>query len=215
MDLLALNAYNAGYANSHSGTLLPVFRDSCGTTINNIDVDFCSDDTSSIQGDRIGFVMKPRDGQDCLGNTIDVDSVVVNVFWVQSMSGSSALYCRGFNPENDSWVSVGQPYVEGIEQMQIQYGVASAGSDVVTRYLNATSVEANSAWGSVKTIKVSLLVYSGLNTDEANADLRTVSTELQASTYDKYSLLDGSEYDPTDSRLRRIATKTFVFRNAI
>jgi type IV pilus assembly protein PilW len=100
--------------------------------------------------------------------------------------------------------------VEGVENMQVLYGVDTLNSDmVVDNYLTADAVSAGNLWGSVIAARVSLLM-STVNTEGKAAD-----SGLDTSTY----FLNGSDAasavtidPPDDNRQRRVFEATILLR---
>jgi type IV pilus assembly protein PilW len=89
--------------------------------------------------------------------------------------------------------------VEGIEQMQIQYGVDTSGDVLVDEYRTADAV---ADWNAVISISVALLVRS-LEEYGVDTDART------------YRLLDVDVAAPADRRMREVFTATASIRNRV
>lgn len=87
--------------------------------------------------------------------------------------------------------------IEGVENMQILYGINNATSPVPTYYTTADKV---TDWTQVGTLKVSLLVAS--NNDNVTSKKIDYTYNNAATT-------------PTDKRLRRIFSTVITVRNAI
>lgn len=209
MDILRRNIRMAGYSADFTTAPAYIYREACGFSP-------CADDTATVQGDRLAVAMVAPDAEDCLGNNLGANTHVANVFWVQSVGGVSSLYCRGWDVDNDSWHSAAQPLVDGIDQMQLQYGVYNAATDSIDRYLNATGVQALvNGWDNVRSVRVALLVQSGQDTDDADTSGTTVSDATFAANYATFTLLDGAAYTPGDQRIRRVFTNTVAINNAL
>jgi type IV pilus assembly protein PilW len=88
--------------------------------------------------------------------------------------------------------------VEGVEKMQVYYGVDKDGSGAADSYVTAADV-AN--WDQVISVKISLL-------------LRTLDDNI-ASTQLKYSYEDIDNQIAPDRRLRRVFTTTIALRNKL
>ena len=233
----------AGYNDTTSSLLdLPalVYRGACGTAnINGQAPNPCSDDTTAPQGDRLAMALRIPTGatgvaaQDCIGSPLTaLNEHVVNVFWVEkdSSSGVSSLYCRGLNPDTNTWHgTAAQPLVDGIEQMQVQYGLvdgnpSSTGSSGtggrVDRYLNATDLQTLDAadatrnyWGDVRSVRIALLVSAGAK-QAADDGANTLDSTTQAA-YQTFTLLDGAAYTPAETRIRRVFSTTITLNNAL
>ena len=245
LDILKEHVRMAGYNDATSSLLdLPalIYRGACDT-INGQIANPCSDDTTTDQGDRLAMALRIPTGatgiaaQDCIGSPLTaLNQHVVNVFWVEqdSSSGVSSLYCRGYNPDTNTWYGTAeQPLVDGIEQMQVQYGLvdgnpsstgntpSSGAGGRVDRYLNATDLQALDAadstrnyWGDVRSVRIALLVSAGAK--EAAADgANTLDSATRAASYQTFTLLDGAAYTPAEARIRRVFSATITLNNAL
>jgi len=227
MEILRENIRVAGYSEDFAVNPGYIFRGPCGT-VNGLVTVNCSDDNvttaASPQGDRLAIALTSPNQQDCLGNdTGSTATRIANVFWVQITGDISSLYCWGWDIDAQAPVqnATPQPLVDGVDQMQIQYGIANAATGVVDRYLNATAVEAldagtGNAWGSVRSIRVALLINAGLDTNDADNDASTIDASLLASQYTNFTLLDESYTRATDDRqLRRVYNSLVTLNNAL
>ena len=240
LDILKEHVRMAGYNDTTSSLLdLPalIYRGACGT-INGLTANPCSDDTTTDQGDRLAMALRIPTGatgvaaQDCIGSPLTaLNEHVVNVFWVeQDSSGVSSLYCRGYNPDTNTWYgTAAQPLVDGIEQMQVQYGLvdgnpSSTGSSGtggrVDRYLKATDLQTLDAanatrnyWGDVRSVRIALLVSAGAE-QAADDGANTLSSDTLAA-YQTFTLLDGAAYTPAETRIRRVFSATITLNNAL
>ncbi|MCB2427776.1 PilW family protein [Methylophaga pinxianii] len=88
--------------------------------------------------------------------------------------------------------------VEGIEDMQILYGIDTTGDGVVTTYEPADAV---GNWNDVLSVKISLL-------------LRSIEDNLTADGPQTYRFND-TNVTANDRRLRSVYTKTFTLRNRV
>ena len=242
LDILKEHVRMAGYNDTTSSLLdLPalIYRGACDT-INGLTANPCSDDTTADQGDRLAMALRIPTGatgvatEDCMGTPLAANEHVVNVFWVEqdSSSGVSSLYCRGYNPDTSAWYgTAAQPLVDGIEQMQVQYGLvdgnpSSTGSSGtggrVDRYLNATQLQTLDAtnannrnyWGDVRSVRIALLVSAGAE-QAADDGANTLSSDTQADSYQTFTLLDGAAYTPAEVRIRRVFSTTITLNNAL
>ena len=93
-----------------------------------------------------------------------------------------------------------QQLVEGVESMEILYGVDTTGSDGrADRYLSANSV---TDWNEVVSIRIGLLMRT----------LNEISPETDTNVYN----VNGVAVDPVDDRrLRRVITTTIALRNRV
>ena len=245
LDILQEHVRMAGYNDTTSSLLdLPalIYRGACDT-INGLTANPCSDDTDGTtaedKGDRLAMALRIPTGatgvaaQDCIGSPLTaLNEHVVNVFWVQdSSSGVSSLYCRGYNPDTNTWYgTAAQPLVDGIDQMQVQYGLvdvnpSSTGSSGtggrVDRYLNATDLQTLDAadttrnyWGDVRSVRIALLVSAGAE-KYADDGVNTLDSTTQAA-YQTFTLLDGAPYTPPgEPRIRKVFSATITLNNAL
>lgn len=245
LDILKEHVRMAGYNDTTSSLLdLPalIYRGACDT-INGLTANPCSDDTTKDQGDRLAMALRIPTGatgvaaQDCMGSPLTaLNQHVVNVFWVQQdSSGVSSLYCRGYNPDTNTWYGTApQPLVDGIEQMQVQYGLvdgnpsstgntpSSGTGGRVDRYLNATQLQTLDAtnatrnyWGDVRSVRIALLVSAGAE-QAADDGANTLDSATQAASYQTFTLLDGAAYTPAGKpRIRRVFSTTITLNNAL
>lgn len=203
MGLLRDDIRLAGYVANPTGATPPAvpffFRGNC------VLANPCTSDTAATTGDiiAIGFLADAVIDSDCLGNNVPAGTVVANVYWVQANGGVNSLYCQGRDvaiPGAAGWLGGGpQPLVDGIDQMQVQYGVADAAGN--TLFLSAANVP---DWLNVISVRVALLVDSGIQTAQANLAGGDALVDVTTT----YALLDGAGVTPADGRLRRIHTST-------
>lgn len=217
MDIMRGYVRMAGYSDDLTVAPAYIYRGACGTTINGqTSSTNCSADTATDQGDRLAMSQVSPDAEDCLGTALGGNTHVANVFWVEVSGGVSSLYCRGWDVDNSAWHSAAQPLVDGVDQMQVQYGIYNAATDSVDRYLNAAGVQAlTDGWANVQSVRISLLVNAGLDTDDADASGSTVDNTTFAANYDSFTLLDGALYDPSDNRIRKVFSSTITINNAL
>lgn len=97
-----------------------------------------------------------------------------------------------------------QELIEGVERMEILYGVDTDADSVPDSYLAAGAVGLTTSanWSSVISVRLSLL-------------LRTINENFNIDEDDNtYTLLDAAAYDPADEHLRRrVFTTTVQIRN--
>lgn len=97
-----------------------------------------------------------------------------------------------------------QELLEGVERMEILYGVDTNDDGVPNSYLAAGAVGLTTTahWGNVTSVKIVLLLRTLDENVNIDRDIRT------------YSLLDAAAYNPADERLRRRTyTTTVQIRN--
>ncbi|MFC1626297.1 PilW family protein [Pseudomonadota bacterium] len=93
-----------------------------------------------------------------------------------------------------------QEIIEGVDGMQILYGVTTNTDTSANRYLTAAEVDAAGQWAEVVSVRIGLLIAT------TGSVLRTLDT-------DTYNLL-GTVYGPfNDYRVRRLFLTNIVLRN--
>lgn len=92
--------------------------------------------------------------------------------------------------------------VNGIENMQVSYGIDSDLNGLVDRYLTANEVESGGLWVNVLTVRLSLLVSSVINANHEQV------------TY-QYAGNTTTPTDATDLRLRQELSSTITIRNRV
>ncbi|MAR89502.1 MAG: pilus assembly protein PilW [Pseudomonadales bacterium] len=87
--------------------------------------------------------------------------------------------------------------VQGVENMQVEYGVDTDGDAIPDRYMDADAVSASQWVDSVVSARISMLLRS----------LTELASEPQTFSY------MGASYTPTDNFVRRVYTTTVKLRN--
>lgn len=143
----------------------------------------------------------PGNSQQALSKTYGDDAqflVLVSrrYYIAQNANGLPSLY-RLENTE-----TTGTELIEGVERMEILYGVDSTLDTVADSYVNAAGVTGAGGWDNVVSVQIALLFQT------VDQDFRS---ELDTKTY---TLLNSAAYDPVDDhRRRRIVTNTVQIRN--
>lgn len=174
------------------------------------DATACSDLTTDASGEAyvacpdsitISFAARTSGYEaDCLGSTramsVGGQALMVNRFFVEN----GVLKCQGSSNTSS------QPIAEGVENMQILYGV-----ELDDRKLMLTAKELNAwvvkdgedqvSWNTVSVVQVALLVSSIKTGFTKNGDSTT------------YQLLGESITIPSDGRAYRVFTTTIPLRN--
>jgi len=98
--------------------------------------------------------------------------------------------------------------VDGVEQMQVRYGIDTNGDRQVDSYVTAAAASAN--WGQVVAVRVVLLFQREI---DPRAPIDTTTYDLDG---DDTTGTNGREYDPPDERrMRRIFKATYALRNRL
>jgi type IV pilus assembly protein PilW len=133
----------------------------------------------------------------------EVIPVQTVIYYVRQSSAAAA----GVGPADATslWRKVGsaapEELVEGVQQMQLQFGVDTNGDAVVDNYVTANAV---TSWAQVYSVSVALLVRS-LEEYDTDRDLKTTG----------YQLLDVNVPAAGDRRLRGVFTTTANIRNRV
>lgn len=120
-------------------------------------------------------------------------SQIYNTFYIAASGGIPNLFCAGSRSTTPLEVA------EGVEAMQLAYGLDENNDGTVDNYLDATAVKAANRWNQVRTIKASLLMRSR----------ETVFNTAEARTY---TLLETS-YSKNDRYQRTVHTAVIYLRN--
>jgi len=216
LDILVKDLQMAGYRQPLNGNgMVPdFFLQQCNNTADDDDTAADDDAPCLLEGgaalsDRIAvqFDPPPDDGSetDCLGTALAPASIVVNVYTVEDRDGDgiNSLYCQGYDSSTESWVTAApQPLVDGIDNMQILYGIAGSVANPlsVTRYVSGDNLTP-ADWPNLRAIRVALLVSNG------NAAAFAENRER------KYRVLDSDEIAFTDRQPRKIYSTTVKFNN--
>ncbi len=209
LDLLARNIRMAGYRNPNNGVVDGFFFDGACAGIGF--AGNCTDDGTDAtsdpgydQFDHIAVTIDPPpdDGTDvdCTNTAIAATALIANVFYIDDDDGDgiNSLYCRGYNIDTSSWVAGAQPLIDGIDNMQILYGISDGTN--ITRYQPADAV---TNWSSIGAVRVSLLVSSGDATGQDISNTRT------------FNLLDAPQVTLTDRFNRQIFGTTIAINNSL
>jgi type IV pilus assembly protein PilW len=215
LEFIAQSARHAGYvepANTTASKPAPIAAPSaaaCNTP------QVCSSDGAGNASDAIGFIFQPRllEGnvrRDCLGSVVgdanNTDLIINQFVLIPAVNAAahSALGCRSWNINDNNWVTgaTPAPLIDGIDALQIQYGLSANSSDLnsVSQYVSADRVTALNKWNDVVAIRIAVL---------ANSVERTSPPTPARS----YVLLDAAPIVIDDGRARQVFTTTIKLRN--
>ncbi|MBA2408606.1 MAG: PilW family protein [Gammaproteobacteria bacterium] len=133
---------------------------------------------------------------DCLGATPSAGTLVINTLYVRTPENE--LHCRDVTGPP-------QPMLDGVEGMQVLYGVDTDGdfNRTANRYSTAATVTASGDWARIVSVRVALL----LSTVEGVTNTPDTTT---------YILLNNTAVGPFNDRLRRhVFTTTIALRNLL
>lgn len=221
LELIAANIRLAGYTDPRARlekglSIAPIAEPDCDnqTGFAGTNATACSSNGNGSASDSLGIALQPplAEGirRDCLGNDVDDDKVIINHFEIippdNVNNTPAALGCRAWNITDGEWVgnvSAAQPLVEGIDSLQVLYGIDDAGgtSRSPTRYVSADNVP---DWNDVLAIRIAVLANS-------------VSTLTPAPQNRNYVLLDAAPLAAADlgndNRARQIFSTTIQLKN--
>ncbi len=228
LELIAANIRLAGYTdprarleNGLSAPPIVATKDDCRNQPGFANMDasvaekVCSSNGNGSASDSLGIALQPPlvDGErlDCLGNAVyddDVDppKVIINHFEIippDADNPTSSLGCRAWNITDGGPPGAPQRLVEGIDSLQVLYGIDDAGgtSRSPTRYVSADNVP---DWNDVLAIRIAVLANS-------------VSTLTPAPQNRNYVLLDAAPLAAADlgndNRARQIFSTTIQLKN--
>lgn len=183
-----------------------------GSNNNDDSSDLILDDSDDIRVRMMGS----QDGgiTNCLGTVITATQLAVDHYYLAPANAANSenvpsLVCASeiFDFDSADYVITGGGVVEretlvsGIDDMQIQYGIAAADENSISRYVTADVV---GNWADVRAVRIAVL---GTSNDDSSGLSNTQS----------YSLLD-EDYDATDQddrRARVVFEQTVSLRNFI
>ncbi|THK41059.1 prepilin-type N-terminal cleavage/methylation domain-containing protein [Methylophaga sp. SB9B] len=122
-----------------------------------------------------------------------VNKIATNSFYIRTRANANvpSLYLK--NGTTDP-VEI----VEGIESMQVQYGVDTSGNGAADTYQTADQI---GNWNNIVSVRISLVMVS-------------VENNLTVDGAQPYNL-EGVTVTPGDRRLRRVFTRTVTLRNRV
>ena len=161
--------------------------------------DPCTKNGDGISSDRIAIQFDPENDRDCTGSSANISAkdIIANVYFITKKNAVSTLKCRGWNASKNQWVASAQPLLDGIDNMQLLYGVK--GNDGIEGYVSADRV---GDWSALQAVRVALLVSNGHETGGAENKKRS------------YVLLDSPVVELTDKHFRKVYSSTFNLNNA-
>jgi type IV pilus assembly protein PilW len=194
LGMMAEHIRMAGYFDPAAGSPSNfMFTDECDG------LDPCTGNGVGTASDWFAVMLNPpTDNEiDCTGAATNANDTYANVFLIVNNGGVRSLVCRGFNTTTGAWNAAAQPLVDGIDRMQVQYGIVD--DDEVVSYVSADRV---TNWGEIRSVRINLLVSDG--GESGSADLETRS----------YDMLDAGTVAVADRYERKLFTTTVVINNA-
>jgi type IV pilus assembly protein PilW len=123
-----------------------------------------------------------------------------------------ALYRQVLGTTTGSPSNSAEELIEGVQDMQLLYGIDTTGDNAVDSYVTASSLTTSAAWLQVLGVRVSLLMVS-------RNDEQGITTQPQQYALDMNG--DGDVADtgetviPTDHLLRKVFTTTIAVKNRL
>ncbi|MEM7258658.1 MAG: PilW family protein [Pseudomonadota bacterium] len=198
----------AGSRDGH-GTEIPFYSGDCGA-FSPCTAEADGADGTEPNSDRVAVQMfVGAGGRDCAGNP--ANGQIANVFYIDEEttgSGVSSLFCRGFDVATNSWIGTnGTALIDGVEQMQVIYGVADA-SEQIYSYLSSDRIPAVAGsmahgWDRIRAVNVALLVSDGYGS----------ATEIVANR--NFQLFDGPPTNFNDGINRRVFSTAITVNSKI
>lgn len=198
----------AGSRDGH-GTEIPFFNGDCGV-FSPCTAQADGADGTDPNSDRVAVQMfLDTGGRDCAGNP--AAGQIANVFYIDEEvtgSGVTSLFCRGYDVAGNSWIGAGgTAIIDGVEQMQVIYGVADA-SEQIYSYVSSDRIPAvggsmAAGWDQVRAVKVALLVSDGYQS----------ATETTANR--NFQLFDGAPVNFNDGINRKVFSTAITINSKI
>ena len=214
LEILSNTLQHTGYTSSNGALLEDKFiaaaadvkSVSCGVpSVMNTGIFPTNVTNDNDSGDSIGVIYLGDSNvfTDCSGGTLPASCQISPGLPVEASKIYSAFYldaadetlkCAG---SRDNAV---QPIAEGIENMQILYGVDANDDNLVDRYVKAPDV--GTLWNNVINIQVAVLA-------------RTLREVKDVAEQQKFTLLDYEHTTPTDRFHRAVFSTTISLRNSL
>ncbi|UXY53970.1 PilW family protein [Pseudomonas tohonis] len=182
---------------------LPIEKEGCG--IGNSSNNPCALNGSASASDVVSFTFEPPiiEGvkRDCTGATVPDNNLVTNTYFILAADANNplpSLACKSFNRTTNAVLSPQQRLIDGIDALQVQYGVDTAGdSKSVNQFVSSDRV---TNWTKVIAVRIALLANS-------------VDVLNPAPPQRNFYLLDAAPLSFNDGRARQVFTTTIQFKN--
>jgi type IV pilus assembly protein PilW len=127
--------------------------------------------------------------------------------------GEPGLYREVLGTSGSAPVTSAEELIEGVQDMQLSYGIDTTGDGAVDNYVNATSLTTAAQWLQVLGIRISLLMVS-------RSDENGITTQPQQYALDMNGDGDTTDTgeaitDNTDHLLRKVFTTTIAVKNRL
>lgn len=211
LEFIAATARQAGYLSpgSSEGMPFPVEPINCGK--GSAASNPCTFSGAGNASDRVSFSAEPAvviDGslRDCTGSAVPIDKIIINSYFIippDANNPQPSLGCSSYNRSDSGWLVQNQRLIDGIESLQVLYGIASNTDPFsVGSFISADRVEAQNKWKDVLAVRIAVLANS----------LDPVSPPP---VQRNYYLLDAAPITPAagDQLSRQIFTTTVQLKN--
>lgn len=129
---------------------------------------------------------------DCLNQSTGAGGVAINKYYIDT--NNNQLMCLGNGNAKAG------PLIDGVENMQILYGVDTDSDGIANEYIDASEIAA-AQWADVVSVRMAFLLDT-INSTQSGIDNST------------FVLLNAPQIGPfTDTLRRRVFTRTFLMRN--
>lgn len=141
----------------------PFYLGACETR-NGIVVPVCTADGGGTNSDRVAIHYEPNPGNlvDCTGSAVAAGAMTADVYFVApdpANNNINTLFCRGHDPITELPRGANPlAIVQGVDRLQVVYGIAPAGTNNINQYVTATAV---TNWRQVLGMRVGVLVGAG------------------------------------------------------
>lgn len=216
LEFIANSARHAGYIDPNDKVNKPYAIIPEGGRCN-LASKACSVNGLDLLADTVSFAFQPPVNVagrrvDCIGDANDIDAddkVVINRFLIKSEdTATSTLACQRLVLDKNLNLLGAAKYfeeaeiVEGIDKIQIQYGISTTTTDLdsksVNQYVNADKV---TDWNNILAVRIAVLANSGVELNPAPVQK-------------KFYLFDSGPFEfPNDRKLRQVFTTTVNLRN--
>ncbi|MHA6495299.1 PilW family protein [Pseudomonas borbori] len=211
LEFIASTARQAGYLSpgSTESRPFPVEPINCGKGSSASNP--CTVNGAAGASDRVSFSAEPAiliDGnlRDCAGGIVPVNKIVINSYFIIPADGDNpqpSLGCSSYNRSDSTWIVQNQRLIDGVESLQVLYGVASNADPLsVGSFISADKVELQNKWKDVIAVRIAVLANS-------------IDAVTPAPPQRGYYLLDAPPIMPAanDLRSRQIFTTTIQLKN--
>ena len=222
LEVLTSNIRMASFVDINDGTQATVtgqfFSTNCTGTLafNPCTEDGATTTGTSTDSDHFAVWYNPpaTNEVDCSGNalpTANTATSVANVFYTDADGLRCASYAVSSSNTATYIADSDQAIIDGIENMQIQYGITdqSYGSTVPVRYISAATVNGigsnatlREKWASIMSVRVTILAGTGINDGLDQAASKT------------YTVSDAPPMTFSDGNRRKIFSSTVAINNA-